>query len=114
MKIIKNDKLIKRNNRIGSYSTLLGIGSIGVCAYYLIQPLRDPESTSSTRLTIWLVSLALGFIFSQIGMYMGNRWGGHPRPDEHLDSALKGLPGEFSIYHFSTPVPHLQIGRAHV
>jgi len=51
---------------------------------------------------------------TQIGMYMGNRWGRSPRPDELIDTALKGLPGDYTIYHFSTPVPHLMVGPAGV
>jgi hypothetical protein len=43
---------------------------------------------------------------------MGNRWGRSPRPDEKLDAGLKGLPGEYSIYHYITPVSHLLVGPA--
>jgi hypothetical protein len=59
-----------------------------------------------------LGALAGGFILTQIGMYMGNRWGRSPRPDENLDASLKGLPGDYSIYHYTAPVPHLLIGPA--
>ena len=31
----------------------------------------------------------IGFIMTQVGMYMGNRWGRSPRPDEKIDSGLK-------------------------
>lgn len=47
-------------------------------------------------------------------MYMGNRWGRSPRPDEKLDAGLKGLHSEFNIYHYTSPVPHLLIGPAGV
>jgi hypothetical protein len=45
-------------------------------------------------------------------MYFGNRWGRSPRPDEKLDAGLKGLPGDFVIYHWTTPVAHLLVGPA--
>ncbi len=41
-------------------------------------------------------------------MYFGTRWG--RRPDQALDKALKGLPGDSTLYHYSTPVPHLLVG----
>jgi len=47
-------------------------------------------------------------------MYFGNRWGRSPRPDEKLDAGLKGLPGDFVIYHWTTPVAHLLVGPAGV
>jgi hypothetical protein len=53
-----------------------------------------------------------GFTMTQVGMYYSNRWGRSPRPDEQLDAALKGLPGDMTIYHYVTPVPHLLIGSA--
>jgi hypothetical protein len=45
-------------------------------------------------------------------MYFGNRFGRNPRPDEKLDAALKGLPGDFTMYHYVTPVSHLLLGPA--
>src|SRR5258708_11081316 len=50
----------------------------------------------------------------QIGMFFTSRWGRSPRADEELDAALKGLPGDTSLYHYETPVPHLLIGPAGV
>ncbi len=114
MKIIKNEKLIKRNNKLGLSSTIAGFVSLGACAYFLFQPIQNAESLTTARLTIWLATLFLGFIFSQIGMYMGNRWGRSPRPDELLDASLKGLPGDFSIYHFVAPAHHFLVGPAGV
>lgn len=57
-----------------------------------------------------LGALGLGFIMTQAGMYLSSRWGRSPRPDERLDAALKGLPGEATIYHWNTPAPHLLVG----
>jgi hypothetical protein len=47
-------------------------------------------------------------------MYFGNRWGRSPRPDEKLDAGLKGLPGDFVMYHWTTAVAHLLVGPAGV
>jgi hypothetical protein len=47
-------------------------------------------------------------------MFFSNRWGRRPRPDEQLDAALKGLPGDTSLYHYMTPVPHLLVSPAGV
>jgi hypothetical protein len=60
--------------------------------------------------TYSLLSLLVGFVMTQVGMYMGNRWGRSPRPDEKIDAGLKGLHSEFSMYHYSSPVPHLLVG----
>jgi len=104
MKIIKNEKRIKRNGTIANSVQLGAIAVLGVGMYISF---NKPELFSFA-----LASLLLGFTMTQIGMYMGNRYGRSPRPDEKLDAGLKGLQNEFSIYHFITPATHLLVGPA--
>lgn len=110
MKIIKNEKLIKRNAKIGQYSSLAGILVIVGTMVFLIQFARSPESTSQTNIFILWGVLFVGIALSQVSMYFGTRWG--RRPDVALDKALKGLPGDSVLYHYSSPVPHLIVGSA--
>jgi len=104
MKIIKNEKLIKRNSKIGQYTSLGALVVLGVGMYI---------SFTRSELFVWAVgALLLGFTLTQVGMYFGNRWGRSPRPDERLDAGLKGLHKDFNIYHWTTPVAHLLVGPA--
>ncbi len=104
MKIIKNEKLIKRNGTIGNYLSLGALVVLGTGMYISIK---------RTDLFIYaVIALFLGFVFTQIGMYMGNRFGRSPRPDEKLDAGLKGLQNEFAIYHYTTPASHVLAGPA--
>ncbi len=104
MKIIKNEKLIKRNSKIGQYTSLGALLVLGIGMYI---------SFAQPELFVWAVgALLAGFTLTQIGMYFGNRWGRSPRPDEKLDAGLKGLPGDFVMYHWTTPVAHLLVGPA--
>ncbi len=104
MKIIKNEKIIKRNSKIGQYTSMGALVVLGVGMYI---------SFTRPELFVWAVgALLLGFTLTQVGMYFGNRWGRSPRPDERLDAGLKGLPGDFVIYHWTTSVAHLLVGPA--
>lgn len=104
MKIIKNEKKIKRNSKIGQYTSLGALVVLGVGMYI---------SFTRPELFVWAVgALLIGFTLTQVGMYFGNRWGRSPRPDERLDAGLKGLPGDFVIYHWMSPVAHLLVGPA--
>jgi len=106
MKIIKNEKLIKRNAKIGQYTSLGALVILGVGMYI---------SFTRPELFVWAVgALLVGFTLTQIGMYFGNRWGRSPRPDEKLDAGLKGLPKDYSMYHWTTPIAHLLVGPAGV
>lgn len=109
MKIIKNEKLIKRNARIGTIANLLGMGIMIVG--FILGWRGEPNQ----QVIVWLwVALLLGFALAQIGIYFTNRWGRRPRLDERLDQSLKGLSGDFTLYHFTTPVSHLLVGPAGV
>jgi hypothetical protein len=106
MKIIKNEKLIGRNAKIGQYTSMAALVVLGLGMYI---------SFTQSDMFIWAVAaLLVGFTLTQIGMYFGNRWGRSPRPDERLDAGLKGLPGEYRIYHWTTPVSHLLVGPSGV
>jgi hypothetical protein len=104
MKTIKNEKLIKRNATIGQWSSLIALAVLGVGMYLTF---TQPQLFSYS-----LGALAIGFLLSQVGMYFGNRWGRSPRPDEKIDAGLKGLPGDFTVYHYVAPTPHLLVSPA--
>ncbi|MDP1716052.1 MAG: hypothetical protein Q8L41_15030 [Anaerolineales bacterium] len=106
MKIIKNEKLIKRNGIIGQWTSLGALVVLGTGMYI--------SFTQPGLFTYALIALLIGFIMTQVGMYMGSRWGRSPRPDEKIDSGLKGLHSEFTLYHYSTPVSHLLVGPSGV
>ena len=106
MKIIKDEKLIKRNRTIGSWTSIAALVVLALGMYI---------SFNRTDLFIYsLGALLLGFTLTQIGMYMGNKFGRSPRPDEKLDAGLKGLQNDFVMYHYITPASHLLVGPAGV
>ena len=109
MKIIKNEKLIKRNSIIGQWTS---IGALVVLGGGMYLSFKNPANPN--MVTYSIIALVGGFILTQVGMYMGNRWGRSPRPDEKIDAGLKGIPGDYTVYHFATPASHLLVGPAGV
>jgi len=106
MKIIRNEKLIKRNGQIGNWTSIAALVVLGVGMYI---------SFRRTDLFVYsIVALLLGFTLTQVGMYMGSRYSRSPRPDEKLDAGLKGLQNEFVMYHYMSPASHLMVGPAGV
>jgi len=102
MEIITNDRLVRRNARIGQITS---IGGLLVLASGMVISFTRPELFSLS-----MAALLGGFTLSQVGIYFGNRWGRRPRPDELLNQALKGLDGRYSLYHYITPAAHLLVG----
>lgn len=106
MKIISNEKLIKRNGRLGN---ILSIGSLIILGVGMFLSFRDKDGS---LLPYTFGSLILGFLTFQIGNFYMSKWGKSPRPDEKLSAALKGLDDKYTLYHYSTDVSHLLVGPA--
>jgi hypothetical protein len=102
MKVVRNQRLIQRNRRIGQIATILALVILGFGLYISF---AHPE-----QYTISLTALIVGFVLSQAGIYFGNRWGRSPRPDELLTGALKGLEDKYTLYHYVSNIPHLLVG----
>jgi len=106
MNIVTDEKLISRNAKISNIVHILGLAFLAVATYIAFQHVE--------LLFYSLVLMILGFLLSQISIYMGKRWAQRPRPDEYIDKALKGLDKSYTLYHYTTPVPHLLVGPAGV
>jgi len=104
MKTVTNDKLIKRNAKIGQYTSL---GALAILGVGLFLTFKMPDKFAYS-----LAALLLGFFLSQVGIQFTNKWGRNPRPDDVIDKSLKGLGREFTLYHYVTPVSHLLVGPA--
>jgi hypothetical protein len=102
MIIVRNERLVTRNNRIGTYSGIISILILGAGMYISF---KYPDLISWS-----LLALVSGFTLSQIGIYYSSRFGRSPRPDETLDNALKGLDDQYALYHYQSPVSHLLVG----
>ena len=106
MKIVTNEKLIRRNKKIGQITSIASLLVLGIGLYFSF----SSSSTSSYPVSITFGALILGFLLSQVGIYYGNRWGRTPRPDERLIQSLKGLEDKYIFYNYTTSVPQLLIG----
>jgi hypothetical protein len=99
MKVYINEKYIKRRAAIGKWSSLVGLV---VLAGGFIVSLRDPRF-----FFISFITLLVGFILSNVGIYFANRYVRADRPDVVLVQALKGFDARYALYQFLFPVSHV-------
>jgi hypothetical protein len=105
MKIYSNDKLIKRNKFLSRVTLILGLGFMGFAFITLLN-----TEVSSSIFIPSMIAGVIGIVLSTINIPLSARFGASPRPDELISAALKGLDNSFSLYHYTTPVPHLLLG----
>lgn len=101
MVVIRDEKRIERMQRISRYASLLGIAAL---IGGLVIAFTNPE-----RFFVYeLLALAVGWLLSQVGIYLGQRYVRDPRPDEVLDKAVKPVAKNGRIYHYViSSAPHV-------
>jgi hypothetical protein len=106
MRIVSNERLVKRNSSLGKYATLAGmallIGALVINIFALTRP-EDPR-----LLTTVIAAFFVGFTLTNIGTLFNNRWG--RRPDKGLADALKGLDDRFTLYSYRLGASHVLVG----
>lgn len=102
MNILINTKRVKLYTRLGQ---ILMFSGMAVLIAGMVINIRLPEMVNLS-----LGALLLGFLLSQIGIQISNRWARQPRPYEAINKSLKGLDGRYSLYHYTTPASHLLVG----
>jgi hypothetical protein len=96
-----NENSIKMKGRIGKILSFVGLG---VLLLGFLLSLNRPE-----QVNVVIVSAIAGVIMSQVGVTMVNRWGRSPRVDELLDTGLKGMSKDLSLFHYLLGANHVMI-----
>lgn len=105
MIVLRDEARILRLKKWGQYISITGFFLL-VAA--LILGFVDPERF------IWLQVLALpiGWLMSQVGLYLAHRYMRNPRPDEVLDQAIRKAARQGRMYHFLLPASHVLLTPA--
>jgi hypothetical protein len=106
MNILINSKMVKRYTRLGQ---ILMFGGMAVLIAGMVINIRTPEMVNLS-----LGALLVGFLLSQVGIQLSNRWARQPRPYEAINKSLKGLDGRYTLYHYTTRASHLLVGPSGV
>ncbi|MDX9849130.1 MAG: hypothetical protein RBT01_01355 [Anaerolineaceae bacterium] len=111
MKIIIDQKSVKRNSLIGK---ILRWVSLGCMLIALIAVFSEDISANPNLFAVYFSVMIVGVLLSSVSSYFTTRFGKSPRPDELINKSLKGLDDRFQIFHYRSSIPHLLSGPAGV
>jgi hypothetical protein len=101
MVILRDDKRIARFKRISQITSFVGMGVLLIGLFLVFLP------NTANLFFYQLVALFVGWMLSQIGIYLGHRYLRDPRPDEVLDDVLNKVARDGRIYHYLLPAAHV-------
>ncbi len=100
MVILRDEARIYRLAKIGQYASLIGM-------LMLIGGLIIAFTSVENAFFYQLLALTAGWLISQVGMYLAQRYLREPRPDQVLDDAVKKVARDGRFYHYLLPAPHV-------
>lgn len=106
MKISNNYPLIQKNKKI---SQIVLYASLALLVVGLVWSFTGADITQYTMAYLILIP---AYLLVQISIYLANKWGRSPRPDEIIEQSLKGLNDQYTLYNYNTGVSHLLVGPA--
>lgn len=89
--------------RLAKIANFVGLGALIIG---FILAFANLESFANLVL-FQLIALGVGWILSQVGIYLTHRYLRDPRPDQVLDDAVKKVARDGRMYHFLLPAPHV-------
>ncbi len=107
MKLVINEKHIKRNKNIGSIIFIINLLVLGTGAYFAF-------SGDMTKVYYSWMAVIIGFTLTRVSMYFMNRYARSPRLDEILAEEFGKLRHDYTFFSFSSPVPYLLLGPCRI
>ncbi len=104
MKAVTDTKLIEKGQKIGRITSLAGLV---VLVGGLVLAFLQRNNTQSAIFLLVFGCMVAGFILSNVGIYMANRWVREPRADQALTRVLKGFDNRYQLYNYVLPAQHV-------
>ena len=101
MIILRDDVRIARLKRVSQITSFMGMAALisGLVLVFL--------PNTENLFFYQLVALFIGWMLSQLGIYLGHQYLRDPRPDEVLDDVLRKVARNGRIYHYLLPAHHV-------
>ena len=104
MKAVTDTKLIQKGQKLGRIASFAGLV---VLIGGLVVSFQQRNNVQAYMILLVYGSLLVGFILSNVGIYLANRWVREPRADQSLAKVLKGFDNRYLLYNYVLPAQHV-------
>lgn len=102
MIVLRDEKRIARLGRLAQLTSLAGLAVLVVGLLFIF------FSTDPIVFVYQLAALVVGYVLSQVGLFLAHRYLRRPRPDQAIDKAAgKFARRDGRLYHYLLPAPHV-------
>lgn len=105
MRIVIDTPHVESRLRLARTLSLVGVLILGAGLLINLFALEAVERLGIDPMVLSLAFLAVGVIVSQVALYFANRYGARYRPDEVIDTALRGLDDRYVVFHHVKGMP---------
>jgi len=105
VQVLTNQGFVRTRSRLGRLATLLGFACLIGGLVLSWQPWQQQPSQQSELILVAYATLLPGYLLIMYGSYNTIRWGGKPRVDEILTSALKTLDHKYQLLNYQDGLP---------
>lgn len=111
MRIVTNNKLVKRNRQIATYLFLATLALlIGGFVFINYSVFTGDEAPGGWLIILQAAMLPVAFVLTLFSVRMTNLWARQPYPDEAIAEGLKGLSKKSILYnYYHIPARHILI-----
>lgn len=103
MKLVINEKLIKKNKTRGNIGTFSGLAVLAAGLFFACRG-------NTNEIIYSYIALFLGFFLTQVGIYYSSRFSRSPRFDQVLATAFEKLRHDYTFYVYTTSAPMVLLG----
>jgi hypothetical protein len=104
MRVVINQKKIRRNRKIAQYAFFITLGVLIIGLF-----ITNAAPSNPVLLLAPLVVLPIAIGATMYSVRMANSWLREPRPEAVLKQALKGISSRSVLYHYALPANHVLI-----
>jgi hypothetical protein len=111
MQVTTDLTLVEKGQKYGRITSLVGLLILIGGLIFSFQQISGGIQGGYAVIVVY-AALLIGFILSNVGIFLANRWLREPRADQLLEKVLKSFDNRYRLYNYCLPARHVLLTPA--